>query len=432
LLNTELTSDGTRTTSRLWNRNFTLLWSGQFVSQIGNQCFLVVTMFWTKEMTGSATIMGILTMLSSLPGLIVGPFAGTLADRHSRRAIVIGSDLVRCVILLAFTALLLHPGASKELLVSVLFAVATLNGFVTTLFFPAIQSLIPDLVSRDRVGAANSLNQLSARSAMSVGQAAGGVLYRLLGAPMLCLIDSATFLFSAAAASIIKMPPLPQRESKEGLRHIFASYLGDTRAGLRYVWDRPGMRSFLASTASLNFFFMPLFVLLPFYVQDVLRSNVDAYGFLMGAFAAGSLSGSALTGVLHVTGKRRWHVISSALFATSTLFGILGLVRTLIPALACFFAIGVLTALINVFAITQFQMATPREMRGRVLSLVLTTSRAVAPIGMGLGGILGDAMRDSIPLIYVLCGVAALLITLLTSMGAGIRSFLSADLEITE
>jgi len=71
------------------NRNFFLLWQGQLVSQIGNQAFLIGTMFWTMEATGSASLMGAYMMLSMLPMIVLGPLGGTVADWYPRRRVII-------------------------------------------------------------------------------------------------------------------------------------------------------------------------------------------------------------------------------------------------------------------------------------------------------------------------------------------------------
>ncbi|HYO12797.1 MAG TPA: MFS transporter, partial [Thermoanaerobaculia bacterium] len=215
---------------KLFNRSFLVLWQGQAVSQFGNQAFAVMMMFWTREATGSASLVGLLMMLSSLPGLLLGPFGGTVADHHSRKMLIIGSDLVRGMGLLCLAGVMARHGRSVEVVLPLLVTVALLEGIMSSLFFPAISASIPDLVPREKVASANSLFQFSSRSAVTLGQAAGGMLYGALGAVTLCLIDSLSFLFSALCAAFVSIPRhRPSGNAERG------TYLPDTLEGLRFV-----------------------------------------------------------------------------------------------------------------------------------------------------------------------------------------------------
>jgi MFS family permease len=141
----------------LFNRNFVLLWQGQLVSQVGSQAFLVAMMFWTMEATGSASLMGLLMMVSALPGVLLGPVAGTFVDRHSRLRIIIASDVLRGAAVLALAGTLWLSAEATAPVVAVLFVVAVFNGVVGAVFNPNVAAAIPDLVPPGRIASANSL-----------------------------------------------------------------------------------------------------------------------------------------------------------------------------------------------------------------------------------------------------------------------------------
>jgi MFS family permease len=409
---------------RLFNKSFLVLWQGQAVSQFGNQAFAVMMMFWTREATGSSSLVGLLMMLSSLPGLLLGPFGGAVADRHSRKALIVGCDLVRGTSLLCLAGLMARHGRSVEAVIPVLVLVALLEGIMSSLFFPAISASIPDLVPRQKVASANSSFQFSSRSAITLGQAAGGVLYGSLGAAALCLIDSLSFYISALSAAFVSIPRHPSsgRPERGG-----TSYFRDTLDGFQFVRRQPGMLGFLSIVAAINFFFMPVFVLLPFYSTNVLRSGPGAYGFLMAAFAAGGLLGFAAVGSLRPVGKARQRVVVAALLGNSLGIGALGFARQTWMAVALLLTVGFLTSIVNVLVVTLCQLAAPSEKRGRVMGLVLAMSRAVSPLGMGLGGVLGDVTGHDVPHLYLACGIFPFAILCVASLRSDFHIFLAGE-----
>jgi len=414
--------------TRLFNRDFTLLWQGQLVSQLGTQASLIAMMYWSMQATGSATLLGMLGVAGALPGVVLGPVAGTVADRHSRRGIIVLSDVVRGLAVLGVAAALwLRPDATS-LVVGVLFAVAVVSGVAGAVFRPAIGAAIPDLVPPESVASANSLRQVSAQGSGFIGQALGGVLFSVLGAPLLFLVDGVSFLFSAVSELFIRIPQrLPERT--RSWREALDVYRADTLAGLRYVWSRPGMRAFVITASGFNFLVVPVFVLLPFYVSGQLHRQADWYGFLLAAVSAGSLLGLLVAGTVRFEGRRRSAVLSAALVGAALLTGLLGLVRVPALALVVCFLMGVGVGMVNVFVITILQLGTPGEMRGRVMGLAMALSQAAMPLGMALGGIAGDLTGKDVGLLFGVCGGAAALLSLGAAARPDFRRFLAGEEE---
>lgn len=409
---------------RLWNRDFFLLWQGQLVSQVGNQAFFIAMMYWTMEATGSASLMGFLMMVSSLPTVLLGPLGGTIADRHSRRGIIVAADALRGVAVLVPGALLYWCPEAVDAIVATLFGVGALGGLVNAVFQPAISAAIPDLVPRDRVAAANSLNQFSVQGSLLAGQAAGGVLLRMLGAPVLILLDGVTYLFSAVSECFIRIPQrLPERS--KGFGQTLRTYGNETLDGLRFVWQHPGMREVLLAATGLNFLTMPFLVLLPFFVDQFLGKGPEWYGFLLAAVGGGALTGFLLAGSLKLTGTTRCTLIVTALLGDTLILTSLGWVRNPAVALGLFFAGGILSGMVNIFVLTTLQVTTPGDMRGRVMALAQSIGGAASPLGMALGGILGDLTGKDIPLIYTGCGGMMMALTLVLSSRRRFREFLS-------
>lgn len=403
----------------LLTRDFVLLWQGQLVSHLGNQAFLIATTLYVLEVTGSASLVAGAMMAATIPLVILGPIGGTVADRHSRRSILVCTDFLRAMaIALLAMAVLRQPGTTSNLVVLIA-SVAAFNGVMSALFAPAFQALVPDLVTDDRLAAANSINQMSTQGSTLIGQALGGVLYAAWGPVVLLLFDAISFAYAGLATSFLPADR-PAVQAAPGVRVAFMRYAADTRAGLAYVWRRPGMTAVLGIFAGVNCLFMPVFVLLPFYTREVLGAGPEWYGFLLSASGIGALAGSVAAGA--VLGRVRAHagLVRVCLGGVAAGVLLLSATRSTWVAFAAFLAIGALSSIINVTVITTFQSAVPAAVRGRVMALVIALSTAAVPIGMGLGGVLGDRWRSALPLVIAGSGVA---IASLTGASWAVRGF---------
>jgi DHA3 family macrolide efflux protein-like MFS transporter len=408
----------------LANRNFILVWQGQMVSQMGNQAFAVAMMFWLLQATGSASLMGVLMTLSLLPGVLLGPFGGALADRLPRLRIVIGSDLINGVVMLAL-ALTLYLTGRPAVIVPMLCVVAVVNGVSRAVFIPALNALIPDLVPASRLPVANSLNQFSIQAFTILGQGIGGVIYALLGAPLLFLVNALSFLFSAGCSSFVD-PALTRHEGAGDLATAVRRFRSDIAEGFAFVRKTPGLMGFMLTEAAYNLFMMPIFVLLPFYVQDYLHEGPEWYGFLLASVSVGAVLGFVVTGMLHLAGRTRSWFVAVLLTLSPTPFLAISLAVSKPVVLILAAAIGATSAMVNIYALSILQATTPPELRGRVVGLLGTVTGALTPVGMLLGGVLGDLSGKNIPLVYGGCGVAALLTTSFV-LRRRVRDFLASD-----
>jgi DHA3 family macrolide efflux protein-like MFS transporter len=415
------------TESKLLNPNFLLLWGGQAISQLGNQAYGLAMMFWLMEKTGSASLMGLVLMVSSLPALLLSPLGGALADRHSRIRILIVCDLLAGLALLGLAAAVFLMPDRVSLLIGLLFTVSTLLGLVRAVFAPTLNAAIPDLVPKEKLAAATSLNQFAVQGALFLGQGVGGVLYRVLSAPVLFLIDALSFFVSAVGAMFIRTPGHPRERAAAGTAgEAFRAFGRDLAEGFRYVWRLKGFRYFLVAVSLVNFFLMPVIVLFPFFVSLSLGKGAAWYGFLMAAVSLGTVCGFLLVGVLRLKGPAQAWTIILSLLLVPLLYGTLGYLRSPAAALAGSFGVGAAIGVVNVYLITMAQLSAPPELRGRVMGLVTTLSGGLVPIGMALGGFVGDLLDKNIPLIYSLCGALTVIAVLATCLRRDTREYLAA------
>lgn len=419
-----------RRPERLWNRNFFLLWQGQMISQLGNQAFAIAMMFWLMRATGSASLMGGIMFASLLPGVVLGPFGGTFADRHSRVRIVLISDLISGAAVLALAFALFDPRvealepAAVRFVIALMFGAGVLLGILRSFFQPAIGAAIPDLVPKEKIPAANSLNQFAVQASSLVGQAIGGVLYQSLGAAVLYAIDGVSFLYAGICSGFVH-PPARQTPRKPATDRPFRQFMAETREGFRFLWQHAGIREFTIVASLVNFLGSPIMVLFPFYVELYLKAGARWYGFLVAAIGAGSIAGFVMAGTVKLSGEgRRWAIFSSMLMAPF-MFGILGFVSNPYAALAVVFLGGAALGIINVYLMSMIQLSTPDEVRGRVLGVLVWLAAGLMPLGMLLGGFVGDLTGKNVPLIFAVCGGTALAVSLVLGVRRELREFLA-------
>ena len=436
--------------ARLWNKNFVLLWQGQLVSQIGQRYFNVGMLFYIKQATESASLMGAMMLFSTLPGVLLGPMGGTFADLFSRKKIIVYSDLIQGILVFSLAALMffliwatgltttdpqgsfslfsfvyLTPHASA-INITWMFIVATLGAIIFAFFTPAMSAAIPDLVPKEKLNVANSLNQFAIFLAMFLGQGLGGLIFSITGAPLLFLINSATYLYAAGTESFIRIPrPPPKPERKSG--EAWKAFIMDTKEGLVYVWNEKGMRILFLAAALLHLLIAPMLLLLPFYVEDYLKQNASWYGYLLAAVGLGSVVGYLIAGGINVRGKAQSNLIILSLLGASISLGIVGFITQPFTVLCVVTMIGLTAGIFIVKTTTVIQLAASSEIRGRVFGLLGTMTSGLAPIGMGIAGVIADMANKNIPVIYATCGLLVLAMSIGLALSKEAREFLTLD-----
>jgi MFS family permease len=216
------------------NRDFRQLWLGQVVSQMGDWFNTIALYTIVLDLTGSGRAVGLVLVARFLPSVIIGPLSGVLADRFSRRSIMIISDLLRAAVVLGF---LLVRSADQLWMVYVL---TVLQLLCSTFFEPARTAAIPAIVAPRDLVAANAISSATWSTMLTLGAAIGGLITGWVGTSAAFVLDSLTYLLSAALIMTVR---LPRREPAAGKkkRLTVASALGLTQTleGMKYVKKRP-------------------------------------------------------------------------------------------------------------------------------------------------------------------------------------------------
>ena len=366
--------------ARLLTRDFVLLSQGQLVSSVGDAVQRVALPFWALAATGSTAWVGTVVAASMLPKILLGPVAGALADRASRRAILVWSDLGAGVTM----TLVALAAAQGKLGLWMLLAASVLVGVAGACFDPAIAAALPDLVPPRAVGRANATLSAGYTGASILGSAIGGMAYQAVGATLLFLGNGLSFFYSAASEMFVRFPA----RRRAGAR---PRPLDELRAGLSLVWHNAGVRGLLVATGLAHVGNSALLVLLVPHCERHAALGARGFGWFLAGLSGGAFAGFALTSLGGLPGRARVALFigSSALQAAA--LGALGWLDSLAPVLALGALAGVAMAVESTLVTTALQLGVGAEVRGKLFGVRASWTTAVgmlASLGAGFGAAL--------------------------------------------
>jgi MFS family permease len=373
--------------------------------------------------------MGIIMALPGAIMVMLGPIGGTFADRHSRRKIIIFSDLFSGIALISLAAFIYFIPVSTGIIIGWIIFVSILLAIFSSFFNPAIVSSIPDIVPKDKLPGANTLNQLSDQISLLIGQALGGTFFRIFGGPVIFLIDGLTFLFSAGSETFIDIPQEIPSNKGNSWREKYREFKDDFVEGLQYIWNTSGLRELFFVSAFLNFFIMPIIVNLPFYVEDYLGIGKDWFGYLLGIYGVGSFLGYMFGSIFKISNKIRQVLIITFLILESFSYFSLGLIHKVSSAMIIAVLAGFFSGFVMLYITVILQSTTPSNIRGRIFGVLGTLAGSIAPLGMASGGLIFDLIGRNIPIMYGSCGLMLALLSITVSFNKNFRTYLSHDLS---
>jgi len=415
--------------TKLFNKNFLLLWQGQTISRFGSQFYIMAMQLWLYRETGSGTLIGNILLVSGIVAVIMGPIGATLSDRYSRKKIVIFGDVTRGILVLILTVLIFQIPQETNIIIIGIFIVAIYSAIIATLFGPALSASIPDMVPKEALQGANSMGQGAGQIATMVAQAAGGLLYPIIGAPLLFLFNGISFLYAAISEFFVTIPQdIP--EKKMILREELTSFWDDLVEGFRYIIQRPGLRDTVLISAVMAFFTAPAGLLLLFFINDTLNVAIGWYGAVLSAYTLGILIGTIIAGVTRMTPQTRGKVILIFIFTQAIGYGIFGFVRNEYLVVVLGLLNGVVTGFILVYFMTIVQIATPSEKRGRVVGILATINGLFSPFAAGIAGRLVDILDKNVSMIFFASGIIMTVFVIFVSFNKNFREFLATENQV--
>jgi MFS family permease len=363
---------------------FRRLWLAQVVSQLGDWFNAVAVYALLLDLTGSATLVAAMMVVQLLPLALIGPAAGAVVDRMSRRTVMIAADLARAVL---FAGLVLVRSADQ---IWIAFVLVTLGVMATAFFEPARSAMLPDVVPREHLITANALSAATWAVMLAVGASVGGAITVLVGRDAAFICNGLSFLGSAAALKGLHVA--------ETHHHVHAAGAGvRVSDGLRYLRQHPstiGLLSIKGMWAMAG----GMMLLLTVFGQRVFTASptdtaAKGIGVLFAARGIGAVGGAMLARAVQgfsVAGLKQLVPWAYGLAA----LGYIGLAWApdLLTGAAAVIWAHVFGTLLWVLSTVLLQLAVDAKVRGRIFALELALHTFISASAILLTGIALDRL----------------------------------------
>lgn len=373
---------------------------GSTISLLGDQFYLVALPWLILQQTGSAVAMGALMMTGSIPRAFLMLMGGVVTDRMSARKIMITTAITRTLCVAVIGLLIWF----RVLEMWELYALAVAFGVADAFAAPAQTAYLPSLLQAEQLVAASSIGQTTAQLTTIAGPVPAGFVIKTLGVAWAFFLDAVSFLFIIGTLWKLPDPPKSQAPHKTLLPAI--------AEGIAYVGRDVPLRSLLLLAIMMNFCFTgPVEIGLTYLAQTRFGSPA-ILGTFLSAIAAGSVLGALLAGVWKI--RRRGLLILAGAAVLSPCLIFIGLIGSVWVLSGVLFAIGVMTALMNVHIGAWVMQRIDASVRGRVSSVLMIATFGIMPISFATAGFL---IAWSLKFTFLIAGLAMLI----TAAGASLQ-----------
>jgi MFS family permease len=375
--------------------NFRLWFMGQLVSLVGTWMQATAQAFLIFQLTKSPLYLGYVGFASGLPTWLFTLYGGVVADRMSRRTLLLITQtaMMVCAFILAALALL---GVVQPWHIIVL---AFLNGIANAFDAPTRLAFVLEMVTREDLANAVSLNATMFNLAVVIGPATAGLAYAIIGPGWCFMINGVSFVAVIIALLAMRLTPpaLPNR--------VITSAWADAKEGLRYVAGHRVILTAISMVGITSLFGLSLMTLMPAWAVDVLHGDATTNGWLQAARGVGALSSALFVASLgRITFKGKLVSVGSLAFPVVTLA--YAAVGWLPLSLVLLIFNGASFMLLINLANATVQTKTPDALRGRVMSVYSLVFFGCMPVGALLAGALARPLGEQ--LTVALCALVCL------------------------
>jgi MFS family permease len=388
--------------SPLSNRNLRIYLGGQAVSLIGTWLQHTAQGWVVWTLTGSTVNLSVVSVLGTVPILLLGPWAGTWADRWDRRKLLIWTQ-VAAMMLAFILAFLVFTNTVQLWHVYVMSAIL---GVITALDMPAQQAFIGDLTGTGEIRKAVNLNAMILQVSRMLGPAFAGIIVGALGAATAFLLNGFSFLAVIVSLLLVRSAQVRNTtDEKQGNGFL---------ESLRFIRSQPRLLDLMIFVTLLTFFGMSIILnILPAVADTMLRGDAETLGLLMASSGAGALIGTVLLVPVAQSLKRAGLVVGAAAIWTGFWYVMLSFTQIVPLAMLTLFMVSLGAPIVMTTAIGLIQFMAPPQMRARLMSVFLMVSFGMQPLAALMIGFTADVL--GIPLaieingILLMLGAAALL-----------------------
>jgi MFS family permease len=379
------------------------LWIANFLSNLGTIIHAAAAAWLMTTLTTSPLLIGLVQTSASLPAFLFGVAGGALTDLVNRRRMLVGAQLW----MMAMAALMAVMAWNAHLRPLQLLLLLLLLGMGSAIHLPGWQTLLQDLVTRDKVAAVVSLNSISFNLARAIGPAIGGFLVGTIGAAWVFALNAISFV--AVLAGLWRVPSHLVPESKG--RATPSAVLHSLEEGWGFLAESPLLWGILLRTCVFMLTGSGVLALLPLVARDHLGTGATGYGFLLSAFGVGSVIGAVFIPAM----RRRFPIdpmVALCLLVFSACVIVVGLGRSPSLVAAAMFIGGLTWIMVAVNHNVSVQLCSPDWVRGRTISFYLLTFQGSLAIGSWIAGWVAACMGIgfAIPLCGILCACGTMLI----------------------
>ena len=406
---------------------FIIIWIGQILSLLGTAISNFGLTLWAWEVSGKATSLTLVGFFFTLPMVVLSPIVGVLVDRANRKLMMMLSDLAAA----ATTLFILILYLSGSLEIWHLYIAAFISGTFQGFQFPAYSAAITTMLNKKHYARANSMLDMAGTASGIFAPMLAGALIGPLGLKGLLTIDLVSASFAIGSLLFVN---IPQPVISETGRQAQGNFWKQAIYGFDYIFKRPSLLGLQTIFLSANFFFSIAFAVFAPMILGRTNNNQVIFGSVQSAFAVGGLAGGL---VMSVWGgpKRRIHGLLLGLAATGIPLCFLGVGQTLPVWLAAALTLTAITPMLNGSSQAIWQAKVPPDVQGRVFATRRLIAMLVSPFARLIsgpladnvfepamqsdgaltslfGGLVGTGNGAGIGLMYVICGIFALVVPL--------------------